>query len=102
MEIANVANKLVHNLGINSFKASDDWIWRFHNHHGIQNYVQHGEAASAYISGIEPFRLKFNELVKKEELHLSQIYNADETALFWHSLLRNLSRHFSMKTKFHK
>ena len=27
--------------------------------------------------------------MKKENLHIGQIYNADENALFWRSLLRN-------------
>ena len=35
---------------------------------------------------VEPFRLKLQELIREEDLHLNQTYNADKTALFWRSL----------------
>lgn len=35
---------------------------------------------------MEPFRLKVSRLIKDEDLHLNQIYNADETGLFWQLL----------------
>ena len=73
-------------MGMESFKTSDGWMWRFCNHHGIGNKVEHGEFYCANISAVEPFRLKFNRLMRKEDLHLGQLYNADETTLFWRSL----------------
>lgn len=42
---------------------------------------------------VEPFRLKLNELIKKEELNLLQVYSADETGLFWCSLPSNSQAH---------
>ena len=65
-------------MGIESFKARDGWLWRFRNRHGIGNKVERGEFGSA----VEHFRLKFNRLMKKENLHLGQLYNADDTVLF--------------------
>ena len=52
LEIADVANKLARHMGIESFKASDGWLWRFRNRHGIGNKVEH-------------FRLKFYRLMEK-------------------------------------
>ena len=72
-------------MDIECFKASDGWLWRFSNRDGIVNKVERGESGSADISAAEPFRLKFNRQMKKENLHLHQLYNTDETALFWRS-----------------
>ena len=85
LEIDDAADKLARHMGIESFKASDGWLWRFRNRHGIGNKAERGECGSA----IEPFRLKFNRLMKKEDLHLGRLCNVDETALFWRSLPRH-------------
>ena len=71
------------------YQASDGWLWRFRNRHGIRNNVEHGECGSADISAVEPMRPEFNRLISKENLHLGLHYNADETALFWRSLPKN-------------
>ena len=89
LEIADAANKLARHMGIESFKASDGWLWRFRNRHGIRNKVERDESGSADIGAVEPFRLKFNRPMEKENLHIGQLYNADETAVFWRSLPRN-------------
>ena len=68
---------------------SNTWLWCFSNRLGIGNIVERGESVSADISAVEPFRLKFNILMKKESLHLGLSYNADVTVLFWRSLPRN-------------
>ncbi|XP_062854201.1 tigger transposable element-derived protein 7-like [Trichomycterus rosablanca] len=92
VEIKVVADELARHMGI-EFKASDGWLWRFRNRHGLCNTLQHAQAgsadASANASAVELFRLKLNELIKTEDMHLSQVYNADETGLFWRSLPRN-------------
>ncbi|KAG7161286.1 Tigger transposable element-derived protein 7-like 39 [Homarus americanus] len=38
---------------------------------------------------IEPFRERLNDLIKSEGLLISQVYNGDETGLYWRSLPRN-------------
>ena len=60
LEIGDAAIKLARHMGIKSFKASDDWLWRFRNLHVIRNKVECGESGSADISAVELFRLKFN------------------------------------------
>ena len=46
-------------MRIESLKASDVWLWRFRNRHGIGNKVERGESDSAVISAVEPFMRKF-------------------------------------------
>ena len=48
-----------------------------------------GKLLSADASAVDPFIAKFHELMVKEELHEFQVYNADETGLFWCALPRN-------------
>ena len=83
------AEKLAGHLGIKNFSASSGWLWRLRNRYGFTNKNAHGEAASADMELVEPFRTKLNKLITDEELDLNQIYNADETGLFWRSLPRN-------------
>ena len=72
LEIADTANNLARHVGIEYFKASDGWLWRFRNRHGIGNKVERSESGSANISAVEPFKLKCNRLMKKR---LSVIFN---------------------------
>jgi hypothetical protein len=43
----------------------------------------HGESASADKEEAEKFCCKFQEFIKKEEYRPEQIFNCDETGLFW-------------------
>ena len=61
LEIADAANKLARHMGIESFKASDGWLWRFRHRHGIGSNVELGEFGCAAISVVEPFSLRFND-----------------------------------------
>ncbi|KAG7172964.1 Tigger transposable element-derived protein 7-like 33, partial [Homarus americanus] len=81
--------KLASHMGIENFKASDGWLWRFRNRHGMCNKITHGEAGSTPTEDIEPFRDRLNDLIKSEGLLISQVYNVDETGLYWRSLPRN-------------
>ena len=70
LDIADAANKLTRHMGIESLKANDGWLWRFHNRLGIVNKVERGESGSADIRTVEPSRQKFNRPLMKENLHL--------------------------------
>lgn len=65
VDIMKAAEELAGHLGVQQFK-----------------FKVCGEAGSAVTGNIEPFRLKLNDLIKKEGLLLSQVYNGDETGLF--------------------
>ncbi|KAG7157467.1 Tigger transposable element-derived protein 7-like 19 [Homarus americanus] len=89
VEIQAAAVKLASHMGIENFEASDGWLWRFRNRHGMCNKITHGEAGSSPTEDIEPFRERLNDLIKSEGLLISQVYNGDETGLYWRSLPRN-------------
>ena len=88
VDIMAAAEKLAQHMGI-ACQASAGWLWRFRNRHGIRNITPHGEAGSADTNAVEPFRAKLDWLIKDEKWQLNQLYNGDETALFWRSLPRN-------------
>ncbi|XP_045104407.1 tigger transposable element-derived protein 7-like [Portunus trituberculatus] len=83
--IRNACEQLSKHLGI-QFSASDGWLWRFRNRYGLRDLVVRGEAGSADTVSAEVYRVKLNELIKDEGLLMSQVYNANETGLFWRSL----------------
>ncbi|KAJ8874891.1 hypothetical protein PR048_022781 [Dryococelus australis] len=57
--------------------------------HGIVNKRMVGEALSADTAIVEPFGKRLQALIDSEELTHAQLYNANETGLFWHSLPEN-------------
>lgn len=62
-----------------------------------------GIHAAGPTSAVEPFQFKLKEIVKMEDLHLSQLYNADETGVFWHSLpLTTKTEYCTLKRKINK
>ncbi|KAG7172019.1 Tigger transposable element-derived protein 7-like 15, partial [Homarus americanus] len=86
VEIQAAAAKLASHMGIENFEASDGWLWRFRNRHGMCNKITHGKAGSAPTEDIEPFKERLNDFIKSEGLLISQVYNGDETGLYWWSL----------------
>ncbi|KAG7155834.1 Tigger transposable element-derived protein 7-like 23 [Homarus americanus] len=70
VEIQAAAVKLASHMGIENFEASDGWLWRFRNRHGMCNKITHGEAGSAPTEDIEPFRERLNDLIKS---HLPKV-----------------------------
>lgn len=64
---------------------SNNFIHRYKKRHGIQKYKQHGEAASAEIT--EDTERDMNTIREKLlEYREQDIYNMDETGLFWKAL----------------
>lgn len=88
VEIKAAAEKLAKHMNV-TFKASDGWLFRFRHRHGIVNRRMYGESLSADTTSVEPFRKKINTLLEEESITRAQLYNADETGLFWRSLPEN-------------
>lgn len=63
-----------------TFKASSQWLWRFRN--------RHGEKLSVDPAAPEPFRKTLEEYIENEGLTLDQVYNCDETGLYFRLLPR--------------
>ena len=68
------------------FKASSGWLHRFKKRHGIRQLSMQGESLSADTSAAEEFKAFFHEFVEEYRLTLHQIFNCDETGLYWRLL----------------
>ena len=81
-DLKDASVRLAAQMKISDFHASDGWLFRFRQRHGMF----HGEAGSARQDAVGPFREELNRIINSEGLLLSQVYNFDETALFWRAL----------------
>ena len=65
------------------FKGSRGWFEKFRRRSGIHSVVRHGEAASSDKDGAEKFKVEFERFIKAERYLPQQVFNMDETGLFW-------------------
>ena len=72
--------------GSQDFKCSAGWLDRWKKRHGIKQVTICGESRSADIAASEESLPKFQELIVTEGYCTDQIFNADETALFYKML----------------
>ena len=89
VDLQHAAERLSIHLGHVGFKYSEGWLCRFRKRHGIINKAITGELLSADTAAVEPFIEELKVLIEEENLHLFQVYNADETGLTWRALPRN-------------
>ncbi|GFX56367.1 tigger transposable element-derived protein 1 [Trichonephila clavipes] len=64
------------------FKATTGWFIKFKRRSRIKHVLMHGESACADKEATE-YCLKFQEFIEKERYRPQQIFNCDETGLFW-------------------
>ena len=62
---------------------SNGWLERFKKRHGLREFNRHGEAASADPEKIETERLRIQKLIQTHGYEPRDIYNMDETGLFY-------------------
>ncbi|UYV80139.1 hypothetical protein LAZ67_18001814 [Cordylochernes scorpioides] len=65
------------------FKASKGWFENFKRRSGIHSVTRHGEGASSDAEAAETFTAEFEKLVVTECYLPQQVFNCDETGLFW-------------------
>jgi len=65
------------------FKASKGWFDNFNKRTEIYSVVRHEEAASSNKDAAEKFVEKFKGFVDREGFIPGQVFNCDETGLFW-------------------
>jgi DDE superfamily endonuclease/Tc5 transposase DNA-binding domain len=63
------------------FKASDGWLEKFKKRHNLHHIKMHGEANSAPLEILSEERERLRAIIG--EYDLNDVYNADETALFF-------------------
>lgn len=69
-----------------SFTASDGWLANFKKRHGIRYLKICGEILSSDTSEITPFIHKLHAVITEMGLTDAQLYNADESGLFFRLL----------------
>ena len=65
------------------FIASDGWFRRFRERYQVHYVISKGEAASSDEPAAKAFVIEFDKLIADEGYLPEQIFNVDETALFW-------------------
>jgi len=65
------------------FKATKGWFDSYKKRKGIHSVVRHGEAASSNEDTAEKLVAKFKDFVDREGFISEQVFNCDETGLFW-------------------
>uniref|UniRef100_A0A8C3FG12 HTH CENPB-type domain-containing protein n=1 Tax=Chrysemys picta bellii TaxID=8478 RepID=A0A8C3FG12_CHRPI len=63
---------------------SQGWLQKFKNRPGISLHCVCDEKRSADMEAAANYADEFAQLVANEKLSPEQVYNADETALYWH------------------
>ena len=79
------------------FKASTGWLEKLQPQHGIRNLSIQGEKLSAAGETVQPFPKKVFNVMDENKLIPEEIYNADDTGLWWKCLLQKNSRFQSRK-----
>lgn len=73
-------------LGRGEFSASKGWLEKFKKRHGIRQLKISGEKLSNNEDAVKPFQDKFMDIIKEKDLTAEQIYNADESGLYWKTI----------------
>ena len=89
VEMMDVAERFAKHQRITGFKASKGWLNRFKQRHGIRNRKAYGESADADTRFVEDFKKDFLATIDKYKLSKPQIYNCDESGLYWKSVPTN-------------
>ena len=97
VDLQDAAVRLARHLGIQDFHASAGWLFTFRGRHCLADRRSVGEALSADESAVEPFRKKLVRIIDDSNVLPSQLYNADETGLYWKATPSNTQVHKSEK-----
>ena len=68
--------------GIN-FQASKGWFENFKKRHSLHNVKLSGESASADHTAASTYPAELKALIEEKQYLPQQVFNADETGLFW-------------------
>lgn len=71
-----------------TFSASSGWLYRFKKRHGIRELAVQGEKLSADDVAMVEFCYDFENLITEHDLKPEQVYNGDETGLYWKAMPR--------------
>lgn len=87
--------KKLHPESSEQFTASTGWLWRFCQCHNIRQLSLQGEKLSADRPAAEEFIPAFKKFVEENCYTLNQIFNCDESGLYYKLLPdKSLAAHF--------
>lgn len=66
-----------------SFSASHGWFERFKQRHSLHNLKLKGELASGDVNAAKEYPEKLAEIIAANSYTPDQVFNADESGLFW-------------------
>ena len=85
---------------MNNFSASDGWLWRFCQRYNIRQLSLQGEKLSADQPAADLFISEFRALFNSGSYNLDQIFNSDETGLYYRLLpQKTLAAHFEARAE---
>lgn len=70
----------------NKFSASNGWFDKFKKRSGYHNVKITGEASSCDEEGAKNFKVKLETIIKEGNYTEDQVFNVDETGLFWRKM----------------
>nr|XP_034192193.1 jerky protein homolog-like [Osmia lignaria] len=73
-------------VGPSDFTPSRGWLWRFKKSYDLRLINMHGESADADKCAAERFIQQFPQILETNEISDDNLYNMDETSLFWKML----------------
>ncbi len=82
--IKTMALKLAHRFNINNFVASSGYVDSFKTRHNLVTKSIHGESGLVNLEKIDGFKETYSN--KLNEYSPNNIYNCDETGLFWRQI----------------
>lgn len=82
--IKSKAKQIAESLGYENFNASSGWLEKFRTRHKISFKSISGEAASVNPADVATFNDKIPDIIRNYEAR--DVYNADETGLFFRAL----------------
>lgn len=68
------------------FVASRGWLSRFKTRHGIRELTLEGEKLSGDSESADLFKKEFQRIIDRHGFMPDQVYNADESGLYWKCL----------------
>ncbi|XP_068243786.1 tigger transposable element-derived protein 1-like [Palaemon carinicauda] len=74
---------------VNVPHASRGWFEKFRNRTGIHRVTRNGDAASSDQAAAEKYVGEFDRYIKEQNLIPQQVFNCDETRLFWKKMPSN-------------
>jgi hypothetical protein len=79
--IKTTSTVLAKELGIDNYEGSDGYFYRFKKRHNLKHYTINGESGSVSEEAVVEWSQKLQNIIK--DYNPKDIYNADETGLFW-------------------